>query len=106
MVDADLFELARYGWIQGVVGDIIPGKRFQMESDPAAVTRSGRRVPLGFRLEVRYATAMIGSQEFLLPQFAAESALYYKTWTKVEIQFQQYRKYDAHSTIKFDVGKD
>lgn len=61
-----------------------------------------REDQLGFRLEVRYGPATIASQEFLLPQSAVETALFYKTWTKAEIQLQQYRKYDANSTIKFD----
>ena len=76
--------------------------RFLTETDPAEVRRLGRRVPLGYRLEVRYGPVTIGSLDFLLPQSAVQTALFYKTWTKAEIQFQQYRKYDANSTIKFD----
>jgi hypothetical protein len=79
---------------------------FRMETDRGEVHRHGIRVPLEFRLEVSYAPATIGSQEFLLPQTAEETTLFYKTWTKAEIQFQQYRKYDAHSTVKFDDGKN
>ena len=74
--------------------------RFLTETDPAAVRRSGRRAPLGYRLEVRYGLVTIGSREFLLPQSAVQTARYYKTWTKAEIQFQQYRKYDANSTVQ------
>jgi hypothetical protein len=44
----------------------------------------------------------IGSTEFLLPQSAIQIALFNKTWTKAEIQFRQYRKYNANSIIKFD----
>jgi len=76
--------------------------RFLTDTDPAEVRRVGRRVPIGYRLEVRYGPATIASQEFLLPQSAVQTALFYKTWTKAEIQFQQYRKYDANSTIKFE----
>jgi hypothetical protein len=79
--------------------------RFRLETDLGEVMRSGRHVPLGFRLEVHYAPVTIGSQQFLLPEKVEEAALFYKTWTKVEIQFQQYRKYDANSVIKFDQGK-
>ncbi len=66
------------------------------------VRRQGLKVSLAYRLEVRFAPAKIGSQEFLLPQSAVDAALYYKTWTKTEIEFQGYRKYDADSTVKFD----
>jgi len=79
--------------------------RFVTETDPAEVRRMGRRVPLGYRLEVRYGPARIGGLEFLLPQSAVQTALFYKTWTKAEIQFRQYRKYDANSTIKFEEGE-
>jgi hypothetical protein len=77
-------------------------KRFRIESDFGEVIRSGRRIPVGFHLEVRYMPVTIGSQQFLLPDNVEEVSLFYKTWTRVEIQFQQYRKYDANSTIKFD----
>jgi len=80
--------------------------RFQLESDIGEVVRIGRRMQVGFRTEVRYEPTTIGSQEFLLPQSATVTSLFYKTWTKVEILFQQYRKYDASSTVKFDEGKD
>lgn len=79
--------------------------RFLTETDPAEVRRVGRRVPIGYRLEVRYGPTTIGSLEFLLPQSSVQTALFYKTWTKAEIQFQKYRKYDANSTIKFDEGE-
>jgi len=77
-------------------------KRFRFESDFGEAEVGGRRVPVGFHLEVRFTPATIGSQQFLLPDRVEETSLFYKTWTKVEIQFQQYRKYDASSTISFD----
>ena len=76
--------------------------RFRIETDPAAVTIHLVHVPIAERLEVRYAVTRIGDREFLLPQSALDLALYYKTWTKAEIQFQQYRKYDANSSLKFE----
>jgi len=76
--------------------------RFVTETDPADVRRLGRRVPIGYRLDVRYGPVTLGSTEFLLPQSAIQIALFNKTWTKAEIQFRQYRKYDANSIIKFD----
>lgn len=79
--------------------------RFVTETDSAEVHRMGRRVPLGYRLDVHYGPVSIGSTEFLLPQSAIQTALFYKTWTKAEIKFQQYRKYDANSTIKYDYGE-
>jgi hypothetical protein len=75
---------------------------FLTETDPAEVVRKGRRVALEYRLEVRYSLATIGSLEFLLAQSAVDTALFYKTWTRTEIQFRQYRKYDASSAIRFD----
>jgi len=99
--DADHVQLGHHGmvWADCDTGAVT---RFQMETDMGEVTRMGRKVPLGQRLEVRYAPAMIGSQEFLLPEAVDEAVLFYKTWTRVEIQFQEYRKYDANSVIRFD----
>jgi hypothetical protein len=54
---------------------------------------------------VRYAPAMIGDREFLLPQEALELNYFHKTLTKVEIQFTRYRKYDASSAINFGPDK-
>jgi hypothetical protein len=34
------------------------------------------------------------------------TSLFYNTWTKVEIQYRDYRKYDANSTVTFGDGKD
>ncbi len=76
--------------------------RFKSETARKKVTTHGRRVSVELRLDVRYAPTMIGSKEFLLPQTAMETALFNKTWTKAELQFQQYRKYDVNSTVQFD----
>ncbi len=76
--------------------------RIQMESDPASVKEGGRELALGWQLDVRYAPAMLGSNEFLLPQEAVEIVRFGKTLTKAEIKFQQYRKYDSSSIITFD----
>jgi len=62
--------------------------RFLTESDRGEA--GSRRIPVGFRLEVRYALAAIGDQAYLPPQTAVETALY------------NYRKYEAGSTIRFD----
>jgi hypothetical protein len=79
--------------------------RFVTETDQGEVRRAGRRVPLGYRLDVVYSPTTIGSTEYLLPESAVQTALFYKTWTRAEIQFRQYRKYDASSSIKFEEGK-
>lgn len=102
--DRDQVQLGHHGmvWANCQSGAVM---RFLTETDLGEVRRIGRRVPLGLRIEVRYAPVAIGSEEFLLPQSAVESALFYKTWTKSEIQFLQFRKYDASSTVTFDDGR-
>jgi hypothetical protein len=75
--------------------------QFHLETDPAAVRRRGRDVALGYELDVRFAPTTIAGQEFLLPQSADATSLFYKTQTKAEVRFQHYRKYDTNSTITF-----
>jgi len=103
--DQDHVQVGHHGmvWANCDTGAVT---RFQLESDIGEVVRIGRRMQVGFRTEVRYAPTAIGSQEFLLPQSATVMALFYKTWTKVEIQYRQYRKYDSNSVVKFGDGKD
>jgi len=79
--------------------------RFQTESDIPTIKEQGHNIQVGEQLEVRYGPVVIDSKEFLLPQEAEEIARFYKTLTKSEIQFQQYRKYDSNSTITFDPPK-
>lgn len=99
--DADRVPLGHHGmvWADCATGAVT---QFRIETDIGEVVRGGHRIPVGSRLEVRYAPATVGSQEFLLPQAALESSLFGKTWTRSEIRFEQYRKYDANSTITFD----
>ena len=99
--DADNVQLGHHGmvWADCDTGAVT---RFRIESDVKEVIRGKTHVPLQHRMEVLYAPATIGSQEFLLPQSVDESVLFYKTWTRVEIQFREYRKYDANSVIRFD----
>jgi hypothetical protein len=103
--DQDRVRLGHHGmvWADCETGSVT---HFQIETDLGEIMRSGRHVALGSRTEVRYAPVKIGGQEFLLPQSAEVAALFYKTWTKYEIRFEQYRKYDANSTIKFGDGGD
>ena len=46
----------------------------------------------------------IASKTFLLPQQAIEVAPFGRLLTRVEIRFQNYRKYDSSSNITFDDG--
>jgi hypothetical protein len=75
--------------------------RFHLETDPAAVRRRGRDIPLGYELDVRFASTAIAGQDFFLPLVAESTALFNTRLTKAEVRFQQYRKYDTNSTIKF-----
>jgi hypothetical protein len=105
-VDGDSVRVGHHGmvWADCETGSV---KQFRLESDFGEVQlkRAGRRFPVGFRLDVHYAPVAIGAQEFLLPHTVEETSLFDKTWTRVEIQFQQYRKYDANSVIKFGEDK-
>jgi hypothetical protein len=102
--DADRVQLGHHGmvWADCFTGAVM---RFRIETDLGEMVRSGRRIAIGSRIEVRYAPVTIGAQEFLLPQSAVENSLFYKTWTKLDIRFEQYRKYDANSVIKFGEDK-
>jgi hypothetical protein len=95
--------MGRYGPIceSGAVLRFVTGT----ETERGAVRRIGRRVELGYRLELVYSPTTIGAAEFLLPQSALQTALFYKTWTKAEVEFRGYRRYDASSTAKFDESK-
>jgi hypothetical protein len=99
--DQDHVKLAHHGF---VTADCETGMvtRIQMESEPAAVIRSGRNVAIGMNLDLRYGMVAIGDRQFLLPRDAVEIAPFGKTLTKVEISFTNYRKYDSDSHIKFD----
>lgn len=99
--DRDDLQLGHHGtvWADCATGDVT---RFYTETELGFVRRAGRRVQVGYRLEVRYGLVNIGEKEFLLPQTAVQNAVFYKTWTKAEIRFENYRKYDASSTVTFE----
>jgi hypothetical protein len=105
-VDGDSVRVGHHGmvWADCGTGSV---KQFRLESDFGEVQlkRAGPRFPVGFRLDVHYAPVAIGAQEFLLPHTVEEISLFDKTWTRVEIRFEQYRKYDANSVIKFGEDK-
>jgi hypothetical protein len=101
--DMDHVKMAHHGFVSA---DCETGmvSRIQIESEPASIFRNGREGAIGVQLDVQYRPASIASKEFLLPQQAVEIARFFDTRTKVEIQFQQYRKYESNSTITFDDG--
>jgi len=98
--DYDIVKLGHHGmiWANCDSGEVL---RFQTVTDLGEVHRSGRRVPIGYRLEVRYGVTNIGERQFLLPQTAVDAGLFFKTWTREEMQFTNYRKFDASSTILY-----
>jgi len=79
--------------------------RFQTETEPAWISEDDRKVAVGTLLDVHYGMTNIGGKEFLVPLEVQEIALFDKSLTKVEIKYSQYRKYDADSSITFDVVK-
>jgi len=101
--DADHVKMAHHGTVSA---DCDSGAvmHFHIETEPASVIRNGREVAIGMQSDVIYSPTTIASKEFLLPQHAVEIARFSKTFTKVDIQFQQYRKYESSSNITFDDG--
>ncbi len=99
--DADYVRMAHHGF---VTADCSSGMvtRIQIETEPASVIRRGSKVALGMQLDVRYGVASVASKEFLLPREAVEIGHFGKTLTKAEIQFGDYRRYEANSKITFD----
>ena len=73
--------------------------RLHMESEPAEMHRLGFHFPVGERLDISYRPTLIGGKEFLLPSSAEAIAWYSTDWTKAEMQFLNYRKFDASSRI-------
>jgi len=99
--DGEQTHLGHHGLIYADCKSAMP-MRMQIESEPASVRRGIFKAALGWNIDVRYAMTPIGEKEFLLPQSAEEIVRFGNTQTKVEIQFQQYRKYESSSTVMFD----
>lgn len=101
-VDSDKLTVAHHGF---VYADCQNGSvmRIHIETEPAAVNRTwgskSYQLPVGNELDVRYGVATIGTKEFLVPQSAEEVNRFGQTLTKAEIQFQNYRKFQADSKI-------
>lgn len=100
-VNGETVRMGHHGtvWADCETGAVL---RFFTETDPAAVRQFGRTIPVGYQLDVQYAPVKIGDKEFLLPQHAVQTALYYRSWTKTEMRWTEYRKYDASSTVTFE----
>ncbi len=100
-VDSDKVVFAYHGFVYANCesGAVM---RIQIETEPAAVTRKGRRLAVGTQLDLRYRPTAIGTKEFLLPQSAEEVSRFGQTLTRAEIQFQKYQKFQADSKIIFD----
>jgi hypothetical protein len=73
--------------------------RLHMESEPAEMHRLGFHFPVGLRLDVSYRPTPIAGREFLLPSTAEAISWYGTDWTRAEMQFQNYRKFEATSRI-------
>ena len=73
--------------------------RYQMESEPAEMRRLGFHFPVGLRLDVSYSPTVIAGKEFLLPSSAEAISWYDDDWTRAEMQFENYRKFEATSRI-------
>jgi hypothetical protein len=76
--------------------------RIQIDAEPAFVVRSSSKIALGWKIDLRYGITVIAGKDFLLPQESQEITRFGNTQTKVEIHFQQYRKYESNSTVTFD----
>jgi hypothetical protein len=99
--DGDRIHMRHHGLVYADCESGAP-MRVQIETEPVSVMRSGQKIVLGWRIDVRYAMTAIAGTEFLLPQTSEETVRYGASQTKVEIQFQQYRKYESSSTVMFD----
>jgi hypothetical protein len=103
--DADVVTFAHHGFVYANCdnGSVM---RIQMESEPATIARKWyfktHQLPVGQQLDVRYGPTTIGTKEFLVPEFVEEINRFGPHLTKVEIQFQKYRKFEANSKILLD----
>jgi hypothetical protein len=99
--DTDHVKMAHHGYVSADC-ETAAITRIQIETEPASLVRDGYEQAIGVQIDILYRPVTIASKEFLLPQQAVETARFGNTLTKVEIQFEQYRKYDSDSNITFD----
>jgi len=64
-------------------------------------TEAPNHEPVGIQTDIYYGSVQIAGKQFLLPVKVEEIARYLSQLTKVEMQFRDYRKYSADSTITF-----
>jgi hypothetical protein len=106
------FETSRWGMSDGtqnvgfahhgfVYADCSSGAvmRIHMESEPARMHSLMFHFPVGERLDVSYRPTVIAGKEFLLPYSAEAIAWYDNDWTRAEMQFTNYRKFQSDSRI-------
>jgi len=99
--NGDRVHLRHHGLVYADCETAMP-MRIQIEAEPASVVQKLSKIALGWKIDIHYAMTAIAEKEFLLPQSAEEIVRFGTTLTKVEIQFQQYRKYESSSTVTFD----
>jgi hypothetical protein len=80
-------------------------RRIEVETEPASAQFGENRVPIAIRLDIRYAKTRIADAEFLLPREAELTGRFNATLTRAQIQFEDYRKYEASTTITFEEPK-
>ena len=102
--NGDVVHMRHHGLVYANCETALP-MQIQIEAEPASVVQKLSKIALGWNIGIHYATTVIGGREFLLPQAAVEIARFGSTQTKVEIQFQQYRKYESRSTVMFDADR-
>lgn len=96
--------LAYHGVIEAVcdTGEI---HRLEIVSDigrgPGRVN-STRLINVGMELDIRYAPYSIAGVSYLLPSHAVLKGLFHTTLTRADIDFDNYRKYEVNSNIRFD----
>ncbi len=100
-VNREAVPMAHHGTIRANCesGDVV---HVEIATEPAWASLFDPPREVGAQLEVDYAMTRIGEKEFLLPSRAIEIARFGNTLTKADIRFDQYRKYDADSSIHYD----
>jgi hypothetical protein len=80
--------------------------RIHLESEPAQMHRLIFHFPVGERLDVSYRPTLIAGKQFLLPYSAEAVAWYDDDWTRADMQFLNYRKFQSDSRIIVPDGQE
>ena len=109
--------LARTNLIMGVNGEKVPlghrgfidadcetgeARRVRIATDPGVAHFGKRAIPVAVQLDILYEPVEIDGNHCLLPSHAVLTGLFYKTLTRADIDFTNYRKYSSISNILFD----